>query len=387
MGLFSRLNFRAVHEAYCDIAALGFLTELNCQLFNAMTEPDHSVNISTYVDQAAQVAAQSIFELTDGYGIAHSTAISRLSEVASSYKRALKTEFQDHAEIARVTQFCWEHFYIVAQRIFRSKYNGYLSMSAAEIKMLIDVNEERMYAAVMMALDRNEAYLSEFEIKIQKLERQFGANRSARMPTNSNYDNYKCVTQGRTEARVTSDQDCLIENDRKKETLLNSEINKDESKEKTDRAVGSCSNIEIDKKVSDPRLGSGLIGAPKDSLSVSFSEPFDLLNGDGRLLAKIGIKIISGFHVLFNDGERVPLSTTLIFSTAEDNQSAIQIPLAMQSGEGQIIGIGNYKIDGIYLANRGIPQIEITIEIKNLSIKIKVADHSGKSNIKILKEA
>lgn len=401
MGLFSKLNFRAVHEAYCDIAAIGFLTELNCQLFNAMTEPDQSVKVSSYVDYSAQIIANSISEITDGSGLAHSSAISRLSEVSSSYKRLLNVEFGDNAEILNITKFCWGHFNIVSQRIFRSIHKGYLSMSAFEVQMLIEKNEERMNSAGMEANERIEVYLAELERKISELESQFhnAGNTKELRGSEPNSSKINIIEKsdraihGRSGSQPVSVGDCnsdtaiSTENSSDKEIIPKQTTTRRGFNEKTDRAIHGRTEISSNRKISNTQKLSTEVSTQKDTGCAYFAEPFDLIDGNGRLQAKIGLKTINGFHILFNDEALLPLSKTQIFSTSEDNQSGILIPLAMQFGDGQIINIGNYKIDGIFLESRGIPEIEITIEIKNFEIKIKALDSLRKSNIRIIKEA
>ena len=61
----------------------------------------------------------------------------------------------------------------------------------------------------------------------------------------------------------------------------------------------------------------------------------------------------------------IPVRKSQIFSTAEDNQSAVDIhvlqgerPMAADN-----VSMGRFRLDGIPLALRGMPQIEVTFDI------------------------
>lgn len=61
----------------------------------------------------------------------------------------------------------------------------------------------------------------------------------------------------------------------------------------------------------------------------------------------------------------IPVKKSQIFSTAEDNQSAVDIHVLQ--GERQLVGdnisLGRFRLEGIKAAARGLPQIEVTFDI------------------------
>jgi len=74
----------------------------------------------------------------------------------------------------------------------------------------------------------------------------------------------------------------------------------------------------------------------------------------------------------------VPVRKTETFSTAEDNQSAVDIhilqgerPLASDNNS-----LGRFRLEGIPPAPRGVPQVEVTFDIDangilNVTLRIK----------------
>ena len=80
----------------------------------------------------------------------------------------------------------------------------------------------------------------------------------------------------------------------------------------------------------------------------------------------LGIETLGGVATkLIDRNTTIPTNKKQIFSTAEDNQTAVDIhvvqgerPLAKDNKT-----LGQFKLDGIAPARRGVPQIEVTFDI------------------------
>merc|ERR1711967_64033 len=80
----------------------------------------------------------------------------------------------------------------------------------------------------------------------------------------------------------------------------------------------------------------------------------------------LGIETLGGvFTRLIDRNTTIPSKKSQIFSTAEDNQSAVTIRVSQ--GERELASdnkpLGQYNLEGIAPARRGIPQIEVTFDI------------------------
>ena len=80
----------------------------------------------------------------------------------------------------------------------------------------------------------------------------------------------------------------------------------------------------------------------------------------------LGIETLGGVATkLIDRNTTIPTSKKQIFSTAEDNQTAVDIHVVQ--GERQLARdnktLGQFKLDGIAPARRGVPQIEVTFDI------------------------
>ena len=76
----------------------------------------------------------------------------------------------------------------------------------------------------------------------------------------------------------------------------------------------------------------------------------------------------------------IPVRRSEVFSTAEDNQPAVDIHVLQ--GERELArdnrSLGQFKLDGIPAAMRGIPQIEVTFDIDaNGILKVSARDKSS----------
>jgi molecular chaperone DnaK len=92
----------------------------------------------------------------------------------------------------------------------------------------------------------------------------------------------------------------------------------------------------------------------------------------------IGIETMGGvFSKLIEANTTIPCKKSQTFTTATDNQTAITVHIAQ--GERPMINdnktLGIFNLDGIAPARRGVPQIEITIDIDANSImKVSAVD-------------
>lgn len=94
------------------------------------------------------------------------------------------------------------------------------------------------------------------------------------------------------------------------------------------------------------------------------------IGGDVLLLdvtpLNIGIETMGQvFTTMIEKNTTIPTKKTQVFSTAVDNQSAVTVRIA--TGNRPMFAdnklIGNFNLDGIPPAPRGVPQIEITVEV------------------------
>ena len=101
----------------------------------------------------------------------------------------------------------------------------------------------------------------------------------------------------------------------------------------------------------------------------------------------LGIETLGGvFTRLIDKNTTIPTKKSQIFSTAEDNQSAVTIRVFQ--GEREMASdnklLGQFDLVGIPPAARGLPQIEVTFDIDangivNVSAKDKATGRIGKN--------
>lgn len=99
----------------------------------------------------------------------------------------------------------------------------------------------------------------------------------------------------------------------------------------------------------------------------------------------IGIETLGGIMtVLIPKGKSIPCKVTQTFSTSANNQTSVAV--CVYTGEFKMVShnnkIGDFSLEGIEAAPRGIPQIDVTIEVdKDGIIMVSAVDKkSNKSN-------
>lgn len=133
----------------------------------------------------------------------------------------------------------------------------------------------------------------------------------------------------------------------------------------------------------DPHKGVN----PDEVVAVGAAIQAGVLGGDVKdvLLLDVtplslGLETLGGvMTVLIERNTTIPVKKTEIFSTAEDNQTAVDIhvlqgerPMANDN-----MSLGRFRLEGIPAAQRGIPQVEVTFDI----------DANGIMNVKALDKA
>ena len=87
---------------------------------------------------------------------------------------------------------------------------------------------------------------------------------------------------------------------------------------------------------------------------------------NGELLTSLGIETLGSVMTkVIKIGDQLPSQASQVFSTAEDNQSAVTIHVLMGTFEmaSDNESLGQFNITGIPKAPRGTPQIEVTFQI------------------------
>jgi len=131
---------------------------------------------------------------------------------------------------------------------------------------------------------------------------------------------------------------------------------------------------------------------PDEAVAVGAAVQGAVLGGDRKdvLLLDVtplslGIETMGGiFTKLISKNTTIPTKASQIFSTAEDNQPAVTIKVAQ--GEREMFAynksLGEFNLEGIAPARRGLPQIEVTLDIDaNGIIHVGAKDkNTGKEN-------
>lgn len=101
-----------------------------------------------------------------------------------------------------------------------------------------------------------------------------------------------------------------------------------------------------------------------------------------RLAEAVGIETVGGgFTALLQAGCEIPCEITSTYSTAPDNPS--QISLALFRGNDKLAArnhfLGRYVVSEIPVADRDVPQVELTLRADVTGIHLAARDLSGGS--------
>ncbi|KUG02658.1 chaperone protein dnak [hydrocarbon metagenome] len=95
----------------------------------------------------------------------------------------------------------------------------------------------------------------------------------------------------------------------------------------------------------------------------------------------LGVETMGGIMTkIIERNTTIPVRRSEVFSTAEDNQPAVDIHVLQGEREMAVDNrtLGQFKLEGIPLASRGVPQIEVTFDIDaNGILKVSAKDTSS----------
>jgi molecular chaperone DnaK len=153
--------------------------------------------------------------------------------------------------------------------------------------------------------------------------------------------------------------------------------------------VGGSTRVPVVQKLvrdltgKEPNLGVN----PDEVVAVGAAIQAGVLSGEVKDVVlldvtplSLGVETMGGIMTkIIERNTTIPVRRSEVFSTAEDNQPAVDINVLQ--GERELArdnrSLGQFKLDGIPAAMRGIPQIEVTFDIDaNGILKVSARDKS-----------
>ncbi len=181
----------------------------------------------------------------------------------------------------------------------------------------------------------------------------------------------KKITRAKFESLI---EDLVDETSKKIEQVIKeSDLSKDEIKEVV--MVGGSTRVPLVQEKVKAFFGKELNKSvnPDEVVAIGAAIQGAVIKGDVKdvLLLDItplslGIETLGGVTTkVIEKGTTIPVKKTQVFSTAEDNQSAVTIHVLQ--GEREFArdnkSLGQFNLEGIPAAPRGVPQIEVTFDI------------------------
>lgn len=138
---------------------------------------------------------------------------------------------------------------------------------------------------------------------------------------------------------------------------------------------------------------------PDEAVAIGAAIQGQILSGNRKdvllldvIPLSLGIETLGGvMSKMINKNTTIPTTHSQVFSTAEDNQSAVTIRVFQ--GERELVQnnklLGEFNLEGIKQAPKGIPQIEVTFDIDaNGILKVKAKDKlTGVENKVVIKSS
>ncbi len=105
------------------------------------------------------------------------------------------------------------------------------------------------------------------------------------------------------------------------------------------------------------------------------------------VLSTLSVETMGGVSTpIYYEGDQVPFKKSIVFSTASDNQTTVEVHLVLGGNKmaSDNVSLGKYIFDGVSPAKKGVAQIEIQFELdRDFNLNIRATEKST-SNVKHL---